>query len=174
MNKIGFLASVFFILSIIFLDNAYAENVPLCVKNTAKWYGEGLISETDFINAIKFLIENNIIVLDFEKVALPAEESLEPSVAVVIIPNGNAKQSNTGFYVPLNLEIRKGTIAQWINEDNFSHTISSQNEFGKAISLFNSPVLKTGETFSHAFEELGVYNYFCTLHPWRIGVVTVR
>ena len=106
--------------------------------------------------------------------ALPAEESLEPSVAVVIIPNGNAKQSNTGFYVPLNLEIRKGTIAQWINEDNFSHTISSQNEFGKAISLFNSPVLKTGETFSHTFEEPGVYNYFCTLHPWRIGVVTVR
>lgn len=174
MNKIGFLTlAVFFISSIIFLDNAYAENVPLWVKNTAKWYGEGLISETDFINAIKFLIESNIIVLDFEKVGSSDKEPLESS-AVVIIPNGNAKQSNTGFYVPLNLEIKKGTNVQWINEDNLGHTISSQNEFGKVIPLFNSPVLKTGETFSHTFVEPGVYNYFCTLHPWRIGIVTVR
>ena len=24
------------------------------------------------------------------------------------------------------------------------------------------------------FEESGVYNYFCSFHPWRVGVVTVK
>jgi len=67
-----------------------------------------------------------------------------------------------------------GTTVQWINEDNFGHTVQNQNEFGKVTSLFNSPVLQTGDIFSHTFDEAGTYNYFRTLHPWGVGIVTVR
>ena len=41
-----------------------AEQVPSWVKNTAKWYGEGKISESEFLNAIRFLVNNGIIILD--------------------------------------------------------------------------------------------------------------
>jgi len=54
------------------------------------------------------------------------------------------------------------------------HTIQSQDGEGNVIGLFNSDVLETGERFPYKFEEEGVYNYFCTLHPWRVGVITVR
>lgn len=43
---------------------AEAENVPSWVKNTAKWYGEGKISETEFLNAIRYLINNGILNLE--------------------------------------------------------------------------------------------------------------
>ena len=44
---------------------ANAESVPEWVKNNALWYGQGIISESEFLDAIKFLIENEgIIVLD--------------------------------------------------------------------------------------------------------------
>ena len=37
------------------------EQVPDWVKNNAKWWADGLISEDDFLNGIKHLVENGII-----------------------------------------------------------------------------------------------------------------
>ena len=93
--------------------------------------------------------------------------------ATVMIPNGNSNQANIGFYSPLNLEVIRGTTVTWENQDNIGHTIQSQDGQGNVIPLFNSNVLKTGEIFSYKFNEPGMYHYFCTLHPWRIGTVTV-
>lgn len=93
--------------------------------------------------------------------------------ASVTIPNGNSAQSSMGFFVPLNSEILRGTTVTWQNQDNIGHTIQSINDRGIIIPMFNSPVLKTGETFSYKFDSHGVYHYYCSIHPWRIGVITV-
>ncbi len=147
---------------------ANAESVPEWVKNTALWYGEGIVSEGEFLNMIKFLIENDIITLDND-LALPENSNVE-----VTIPNGNFDVSSSSFYRPLNLETTIGTMVTWINEDNVPHTIQSQDEFGKVIALFNSAPLNTGDRFEFTFEESGTYNYFCSFHPWRVGLVTVK
>ena len=39
------------------------EQVPSWVKNTAGWWATDAISETEFVNAIEFLIQNNIITI---------------------------------------------------------------------------------------------------------------
>jgi plastocyanin len=93
--------------------------------------------------------------------------------ASVTIPNGNSAQSNIGFFIPLNLEILRGTTATWENQDSIGHTVQSINGQGIIIPMFNSNVLKTGDTFSYKFDKPGVYHYYCSIHPWRIGVVTV-
>lgn len=46
------------------LEAANAEKVPSWVKNMAKWFGDGIVSETEFLNAIKYLINNGIIDLE--------------------------------------------------------------------------------------------------------------
>ena len=148
---------------------ANAESVPDWVKNTALWYGEGIVSESEFINMIKFLIENDVIIIETE-----SEEISEIMNAEIIIPNGNYDVSGTSFYSPLNLEINTGTTVTWANEDTVPHTIQSQDASGKVIALFNSAPLDTGDRFEFTFEESGVYNYFCSFHPWRVGVVTVK
>jgi plastocyanin len=148
-------------------SNAAAERVPEWIKNTAMWYAEGKISETEFLNAIKFLLDNKIIVLEEQTT------KKKTSIANIIIPNGNSKVGNVGFYMPLNLEIERGTTVVWINDDNIEHTIVSQDDKGNVIPLFNSKALKTGERFTHKFDQVGVYHYFCTIHPWRVGMVTV-
>ncbi|HET6517476.1 MAG TPA: plastocyanin/azurin family copper-binding protein [Nitrosopumilaceae archaeon] len=145
-----------------------AQTVPDWIRNTALWYGEGNISETEFLNAIKYLLENKIIVIEFEE-----EKPVKSGTANVIIPHGNYDVANSAFYIPLHLEVKTGTTVVWINDDTVPHTIQSQDAKGNVIGLFNSAPLKTGERFAHTFNEGGVYNYFCTLHPWRIGVVTV-
>ena len=65
-------------------DMASAESVPEWIKNNALWYGQDIISENEFLNAIKFLIENDIIVLD-----KPQEKVTQVTEAVILIPNGN-------------------------------------------------------------------------------------
>lgn len=161
----------FFLVSVSFYPNASAESLPPWIKTTALWYGEDSISESEFLNAIKFLLENKFIELD--------EELVDDLVSVditanVLIPNGNSDIANTGFYTPLNLEVTRGTTVVWVNDDSVPHTIQSQDSNGEIIGLFNSAPLQTGETFEHKFNDLGVYNYFCSLHPWRVGIVTVR
>jgi len=161
--------SILSILLISFSVNfASAEPVPEWVKNTALWYGEGIISEAEFLNMIKFLIENNVIVIETLEKQVPKILNAE-----IFIPNGNFDVTGAGFYSPLNLEIPAGTTVTWINDDSVPHNIQSIGEKGKVIQLFNSPPLNTGDKFEFTFEESGVYNYFCSFHPWRVGIVTV-
>ena len=40
--------------------------IPSWIKNTSLYYGQGNTSDTEFLNAIKFLIENNILVIESE------------------------------------------------------------------------------------------------------------
>jgi len=146
-----------------------AESVPDWVRNIAKLYGDGQITEAEFLNAIRYLIEHGVIVVEVQQDAAP-----KPKTATVTIPNGNSGMGNAGFYLPLNMEISAGTTVVWINDDVVPHTVQSQDGQGHVIGLFNSDALETGERFAHVFDEEGVYNYFCTLHPWRVGVVTVK
>lgn len=150
----------------IIFSSINAESVPDWIKNTALWYGEGTITETEFLNAIKFLIEKKIIVVE-------AEDKPKLKTLNVIIPNGNSNMGNAGFYIPLNAQANVGTTVVWINDDAVPHTVQSQDEEGNVVALFNSDLLYTGDRFAYTFEESGVYNYFCTLHPWRVGLVTV-
>ena len=166
--KISILTVIFSILLVSFtVNDAVAESVPEWVKNNALWYGQGDISESEFLNAIKFLIDSGVIVLDTAVVS----EMME---AIIIIPNGNFDVSSSGFYLPLNLEIVTNTKVVWVNEDSVPHNIQSQDEVGKVSDVFNSPPLNTGDRFEYTFDEAGVYNYYCSFHPWRVGVVTVK
>mgnify|MGYP001948905473 FL=1 len=147
---------------------ANAESIPEWVKNNALWYGQGDISESEFLNAIKFLIENDVLIIESASVS---SKSID---ATVIIPNGNSDIDSAGFYLPLNLEIPAHTTVTWVNDDSVPHNIQSQDELGKVIDIFNSPPMNTGDRFEFNFEEEGVYNYYCSFHPWRVGSITVE
>ena len=43
------------------IPSAFADNVPDWVKNTAGWWAADTISETEFLNAIEFLVNKEII-----------------------------------------------------------------------------------------------------------------
>jgi plastocyanin len=155
-------------------DFVNAEHVPDWIKNNALWYGQGDITEAEFLNSIKFLIENDILVLDDILVLNDNDEIKRNQLEQIIIPNGNYAVSGGDAYLPLNLEINPNTTVQWLNYDVVHHTVQSQDEFGNIIGLFNSVPLATGDAFEFKFTEEGVYNYYCSLHPWRVGVVTVN
>jgi len=167
--KISIVVSIFSVLFISSVNFVNAESVPEWVKRVAGFWADGSITENEFLNAIKFLIENDVIVIK------PTETELTKTLdATIEIPNANSDIASAGFYVPLNLEIPPGTSVTWTNDDSVPHNIQSLDESGNVIDLFNSPPLNTGDKFEFTFEEEGVYHYYCSFHPWRVGVVTVK
>jgi len=169
-RKIAVPTMVFSILLVSVTGNiANAETIPEWVKNNALWFGQGLISETEFLNAIKFLIENEVLVIEDSE-----RKFFKDTDATVIIPNGNSDIANVGFYLPLNLEIPVGVTVTWVNDDSVQHNIQSQDDSGKVTDIFNSPPLNTGDRFEYTFDEEGVYKYHCSWHPWRVGLITVN
>ena len=51
----------------ILVPNSSAQDaqIPGWVKNVAGWWGSGIVSENEFVTGIEYLINNNIILLDF-------------------------------------------------------------------------------------------------------------
>ena len=69
---------------------------------------------------------------------------------------------------PGSLAVTTGSKVSWTNHDDIPHNVISTNK------LFASPVLDTGETFSHVFENAGEYPYYCSIHPKMTAALTVK
>ena len=61
-----------------------------------------------------------------------------------------------------------GDTVTWISRDVFPHTVT-----GAAGSWGTEEMLETGDKVAYAFEDEGVYPYYCDLHPSMVGAVVV-
>jgi predicted secreted protein with PEFG-CTERM motif len=77
-------------------------------------------------------------------------------------------------YSPSSVNVSPGDTVTWTNADTASHTVTSgkpsDNQTG---TVFDSSLIKAGATFSHTFASAGMFNYYCQVHPWMAGMVTV-
>jgi plastocyanin len=65
----------------------------------------------------------------------------------------------------------------WKNEDSSPHTVTSgvvEKNAPKPDSKFDSGILGPGNTFPFVFDKAGEYPYYCMLHPYMTGKVTVN
>ena len=70
-------------------------------------------------------------------------------------------------FSPTAARVPRGTEVTWSNEDPTGHTITAvDGEFG-------SDTLGSGDSFSFGFEEPGLYQYRCAIHPEMEGTVRV-
>jgi len=69
---------------------------------------------------------------------------------------------------PGSLTVPVGAKVTWTNHDDIPHTVVSVKK------LFASPVLDTGEKFSHVVEAPGQYPYYCSIHPKMTGTLIAK
>jgi len=80
---------------------------------------------------------------------------------------------NDSCFEPYILKIAVGDVVTWKNNDDAIHVVVSGDQNLGQNELFDSGFLKMNESFSFTFNEEGNYGYFCTLHPWMNGYVSV-
>ncbi|MDE0525769.1 MAG: plastocyanin/azurin family copper-binding protein [Thaumarchaeota archaeon] len=77
-------------------------------------------------------------------------------------------------FEPYALEALQGQTVSWKNLDEQGHTVASGTPGEGPDGMFLSPVVGEGQTYEYTFEDAGTFDYFCTLHPWMLGTVTIR
>jgi len=83
-------------------------------------------------------------------------------------------------FTPNPVQVSPGGTVTWTNTDTGAgHTVTSgkpDNSTGNYVgAVFDSSLLASGKKFSHTFTaaDVGTINYFCLVHPWMIGEITV-
>ena len=76
-------------------------------------------------------------------------------------------------YIPSQIVIEHRKQVTWVNEDSAFHSVTS-GFYGEPTELFDSGHLDPYQSFSFTFDEIGIYDYYCTLHPWMDGQVIVE
>ena len=92
----------------------------------------------------------------------------------VSIPAGTSKpgcEIKDLCYIPSPLTVEVGTVVEWKNLDSVAHTVTSGSPKDGPDGIIYSDLITPGEVFAYQFDEDGVFPYYCTLHPWKEGLV---
>jgi len=81
---------------------------------------------------------------------------------------GSAVAIDNFAFVPANLSVASGTTVTWTNQDDTPHTVSADD--GRT---FDSSAFGRGKTFQVTAGAPGTYPYFCRIHPFMKGTLTV-
>ena len=80
-------------------------------------------------------------------------------------------------YSPSHLKIKVGSTVVWTNDDSNMHTVTSGTpnspDAGASFDSGITSLLTTSKTFAHKFTNVGVFDYFCRLHPTMVGEIEV-
>jgi amicyanin len=72
-------------------------------------------------------------------------------------------------FSPSKITIKKGSQVVWTNKDSVGHTVTSDE--GNEL---DSELLMQNDNYSHTFNEVGLFKYHCTPHPFMKGEVIVE
>ena len=131
---------------------------------------------------------NTLYAIDILPVDMESEEELilESTVVesapvvkseIVVIPAGVGVpgcEETSECYLPSSLTIGTGTTVTWENIDNAAHLATSGTPAGGPDGVFDSGMIMAGGTFEHEFIDSGEFQYYCIVHPWMVGTVTVE
>ena len=116
-----------------------------------------------------------VVALSYSEEEIVVE--IEPVVnADVVMPTKVSRpgcEETDRCYIPSEITVEKGRTVTWINEDSAFHSVTS-GFYDAPTDLFDSGYMDPFESYTLTFDEAGIYDYFCTLHPWMEGQVIVE
>ena len=107
----------------------------------------------------------------------PAATTTAAAAATLTIPNGASVQGNPA-YDPSQLTVKVGDTIAVENKDIAPHTVTNGKDatdptMGK---LFDTSIINAGDSAEIVAADLdpGEYAYFCSVHPYMTGTLTVQ
>ncbi len=71
-------------------------------------------------------------------------------------------------FSPATLTVAKNATVTWVNDDNVTHTSTSDN------NVWNTGSIGTGTSKAIVFSVSGTYAYHCAVHPMMTGTIIVQ
>ena len=108
-----------------------------------------------------------------EEIMVPEPVAFDGAIS---LPDGSGVpgcDDTNECYIPYHVTVSAGEEITWSNDDSAAHTVTSGLP-GAPDGIFDSSLFMAGGTFSVTLDESGEYPYFCMVHPWMIGNITVN
>ena len=173
-----------------FLEKTVNEitNTPSTLANSID---DSIDKVEDISNEIEDIVEE---VEDIEKISelpqvIDEAEDIVPEIPAVVqqtegdllemivIPEGTSipdcEITNT-CYIPATAVIQASGEIIWDNMDTAAHTVTSGDPKSGPNGIFDSGLMMPGDTYSVKLDIPNIYDYFCVVHPWMTGQVTVK
>jgi hypothetical protein len=93
--------------------------------------------------------------------------TLATTYTINIVP-GASLPDNTNFYVPQSASVTAGAKVVWTNSDDALHTVTFV-----LGDIFDSDIILPHQNASYTFFKHGIFEYYCRLHPYMSGQLTV-
>ena len=72
-------------------------------------------------------------------------------------------------YHPSNVSVPRGAQVTWLNDDNVDHTATEKDD-----AAWDTQIVRNEESKTIKFDSPGTFRYYCTIHPYMVGTLTVR
>jgi plastocyanin len=151
------------------MPRTYSASVPF----TANGLSVGNLEGEPFIvtYSLHATVFRPQITDDVESAMTQSEEVGGTRVSIV---EGSAILEETA-YDPNPVTISAGENVTWVNDDLDPHTVTSGMPTSENTGEeFDSGYMGPHRSFSHQFEEDGVFPYYCEIHPNMVGTVVVE
>ena len=123
-----------------------------------------------FQDGIKLVDTNDI---DLEPIEIKLDDII---IQISINSSFQTCELNDDCYNPSYSKVKVGNKVTWINLDDVRHSVTSGTK-GKYVlesnGLFDSGFLLQGQSYERYFRSVGIFDYFCDIHPWQIGTLEV-
>jgi plastocyanin len=144
-------------------DLVFQKEVRLSDVFLESWHEGRNPAYALFVNSLE-VIENTTPPIK-DVILLTAKIDLTHSTSSPV-----CKADDTCF-TPSDVTILKDGIVTWYNPDSYMHDIESGTP-SNPDNRFDLHVMP-GESIQKSFKTSGIYKYFCSLHPWATGSITV-
>ena len=104
----------------------------------------------------------------------PVAKDMSESVTIPIGVGVPGCEEIMECYLPSSLTVETGTTVIWKNLDGAVHLATSGTPDGGPDGIFDSGMIMTDGTFEHEFTDNGEFQYYCLVHPWMVGTITVK
>ena len=167
MLKIALIFSIFLLIPSNFI---FAEEIPHWIQNTALWWSENNISDLEFINALEFLINNEIISITYGNIS-----NVEKQETIPLWIKNNAKWWSEGqiddkiFFQGIEYLVQSGIIQVNLPQEKIVEFIGysplfSQFAYDKDFVNFQGEMrafkvyLKLKYDMNEIYEKIGFFN----------------
>ena len=100
-----------------------------------------------------------------------------PTTHTVDIPKGTSVpgcETSNACYTPADIKVKAGDTVKWINVDTAAHTVTGGSPVDGPSGVFDSSLVMANAEYAFTFDKAGSYKYFCMVHPWMVGSVSVN
>ena len=153
-------------------DAGPTVTAPKIMKEEIPKVEERVIEEPE--KTVEVEIEEEVMV---EEEEIMMEEPAGPETVHVEIPVGTSVpgcEETNACYSPADITINAGDTVHWMNIDSAVHTVTAGTPADAKMGVFHSDLVMPGENWQNTFDDAGSYDYFCMVHPWMVGTITVN